>query len=53
MKNGLCRVEARLTGGDRTAPGLLAVLPEGCRPKKRLCFNVNRHRQANRSSDEG
>ena len=31
------------TGGSLTPLSVIAHLPEGCRPKKRLTFNVNHH----------
>eukprot|EP00913_Durusdinium_trenchii_P032326 g30267.t1 len=43
MKNGFCMLEARPTGGSLTPLSVIAHLPEGCRPTKRLTFNVNHH----------
>lgn len=43
MKNGFCMVNARPQGGSFTSLTIIANLPEGCRPTKRLTFNLNHH----------
>ncbi|CAJ1386416.1 unnamed protein product [Effrenium voratum] len=48
MTGGFCLVEARLRGGHFAAESLLATLPEGCRPTKRLTFSVNHNKYPHR-----
>ena len=43
--DGICILEGAIKGGDW---GLLATLPEDCRPEKRITFGVNNHEESTR-----